>query len=161
MRARSPSTYDDFSNERAKIPLTCRVALPLGIVRTAVVPGSVAQLRPAVKAGAPRVWEGSMAVNPYSVVNLYDGNVFTVLPIVGWSGVGPDVQFSFYHNTADNTWRTSYSAQLTEVKAGTSMMLVQDDGREVMFTNSGQGWDSAAGYHLKLENDGTTWTVTT
>jgi hypothetical protein len=78
--------------------------------------------------GPGRPWEGELAVATFSSVNLRHGNVFTEIPIVGWSGRGPSLSISLYHNSAnvDSTlpltrsigfdlgpgWTISYSAQI-------------------------------------------------
>jgi hypothetical protein len=55
---------------------------------------------PRAQPGYPRAWEGGIPVSTYSVVNAYNLNCITTIPIIGWSGVGPDIEFVLYHNSA-------------------------------------------------------------
>ncbi|MBI5762228.1 MAG: hypothetical protein HZA51_01750 [Planctomycetes bacterium] len=48
--------------------------------------------------GAARRWEASLPVGLYGQVNLRTGRVLTTIPITGWSGRGPSIQFNLYHN---------------------------------------------------------------
>jgi hypothetical protein len=70
--------------------LHCRILLqtivPVSVMATLVAAGPTSETRSS--AGAGRSWEGSMPVSPYSTVNLYDGNVLTVVPTFTWSGAG-------------------------------------------------------------------------
>ena len=50
--------------------------------------------------GPARPWEADVAVSTYSTVNARHGNLFTSIPIVSWSGVGPDMDMRLYHNSA-------------------------------------------------------------
>ena len=77
--------------------------------------------------GGPRHWEEGIDVASYSTVNVLNGNVLTTFPIVSWNGLGPDVQFNLYHNSADGVWRYSYSRELLEITPGEQMKLVMDD----------------------------------
>ena len=102
--------------------------------RSAVV-GAAAMDAPIVP-GAPRAWENGVEVSPYSTVNLANGNVFTVIPITSWSGRGPAVEFTMYHNSADGQWRPSYGRTLSRV-GDNRMTLTLDDGRAVQFILDG------------------------
>lgn len=53
--------------------------------------------------GAARRWEASLPVGLYGQVNLRTGRVLTTIPITGWSGRGPSIQFNLYHNQV-STW---------------------------------------------------------
>jgi hypothetical protein len=53
--------------------------------------------------GAARRWEGALPVGPWSQVNLRTGRVLTTIPVVSWSGRGPSISFSLYHNMT-STW---------------------------------------------------------
>lgn len=53
------------------------------VLAMAVSASSTFAKRPDMLPGAPRPWEGALAVNPHSIVNVFDGNVSTVLPIAG------------------------------------------------------------------------------
>lgn len=79
-------------------------------------------------AGAPRSWEQGIDVAPYSTVNALNGNMITSIPLLGWGGKGPDLDFNIYHNSADGEWRLSYSRRLDSAGSG-SMKLRLDDGR--------------------------------
>ncbi|MBI5764597.1 MAG: hypothetical protein HZA51_13860 [Planctomycetes bacterium] len=48
--------------------------------------------------GAARRWEASLPVGLYGQVNLRTGRVLTTIPITGWPGRGPSIQFNLYHN---------------------------------------------------------------
>jgi hypothetical protein len=48
--------------------------------------------------GAARRWEAALPVGLYGSVNLYTGRVLHTIPITGWSGRGPSIQFNLYHN---------------------------------------------------------------
>jgi YD repeat-containing protein len=48
--------------------------------------------------GAARRWEAALPVGKYGQVNLRTGRVLTTIPITGWSGRGPSIQFNLYHN---------------------------------------------------------------
>lgn len=50
--------------------------------------------------GPARSWEADVPVSTYSAVNARHGNLFTSIPIVSWSGVGPDMDMRLYHNSA-------------------------------------------------------------
>ncbi|MCH8147932.1 MAG: RHS repeat protein [Planctomycetes bacterium] len=126
---------------------------------------------PDAQPGAPRPWEVGLTVSPYSTVNVLNRNVLTVMPIVGWTGVGPDMQMNLYHNSAtvdatfDTTrgmgfdlgpgWTTSFSAHLFEV--GTDdRIVVGNDGTRDLFTWDGSGWVAPSGVHRALSFDATT-----
>ncbi len=118
------------------------------------------ELAPVVP-GAPHAWEGGIQVGPYSTANLANGNVLSVMPIIGWDGLGPDISFNLYHNSADDTWRLSYMAELCQIDS-TTVTLTQDDGREVGFNFVAGDWVPEAGYHYVLEADGAGgWVLTT
>src|SRR3990172_1082677 len=51
--------------------------------------------------GPGRSWEVNIPISTYSQVNTRHGNVFTAIPIVGWSGRGPDMSMMLYHNSAN------------------------------------------------------------
>jgi RHS repeat-associated protein len=48
--------------------------------------------------GAARRWEAALPVGKYGQVNLRTGRLLTTIPITGWSGRGPSIQFNLYHN---------------------------------------------------------------
>jgi hypothetical protein len=55
---------------------------------------------PDAEPGWPRPWEVPIPVSTYSVVNSRDLNLITPIPIVSWSGIGPDIEFNLYQNSA-------------------------------------------------------------
>ncbi|GIK16750.1 MAG: hypothetical protein BroJett003_17140 [Planctomycetota bacterium] len=127
--------------------------------------------------GAARPWEASIDVATYSSVNVRNGNLLTVVPVVGWSGVGPDVSFAFVHNSAhvdsgvdlDHTtgfnlgegWQSTYSARLI-FNRSTSTTVVHNDGRMDTYTKVSGVWNPPAGVHDVLEQHTVTpkWTLT-
>ncbi len=131
-------------------------------VGLAVCGPAVAEL-PAVEPGAAEAWERGQSVSPYSTVNLSNGNVLTVIPIVSWSGRGPGVDCRLYHNSADGKWRYSYSRHLEFVNDD-EISFVRDDGRGIRFTRVGEEWRPEAGYFLTLTKPdpvGTRWEIRT
>ncbi|MCG3132707.1 MAG: hypothetical protein FLDDKLPJ_03573 [Phycisphaerae bacterium] len=125
--------------------------------------------------GAARSWEASIDVATYSSVNVRNGNLLTVVPVVGWSGVGPDVSFAFVHNSAhvdsgvdlDHTtgfnlgegWQSSYSARLVFV-SGSVTKVVHDDGTVDEYTLVTGDWVPPTGVYNTLEEDSGVWTLT-
>ena len=57
--------------------------------------------RPPARPVAPRPWEAAIRVSTYSVANTVNKNLFTAIPIVSWQGLGPDVDITLYHNSAN------------------------------------------------------------
>lgn len=127
--------------------------------------------------GLPKSWEAGLTVSPYSMVNLSNGNLVTVIPIIGWSGLGPDLSFSLYHNslTAPDYeppgggrldlgpgWSSSYSAHILGDHGDPEVVLVEDDGSTVTFTWNGNAWVPEPGYYMALSYDQGTgeWTLT-
>ncbi|MEE9297175.1 MAG: hypothetical protein V3W34_19725 [Phycisphaerae bacterium] len=114
--------------------------------------------------GAPESWEGGVQISTYSTVNLVNGNVYTEIPVISWSGRGPDIDFRLYHNSTGGVWRFSYSRRLIssifDIKS-----YIRDDGRKITFTLDGNGiWQPQAGYYLKLEKPNPAvdeWVITT
>jgi len=114
--------------------------------------------------GTPQAWERGIDVAPYATVNVVNGNVITTVPIASWSGKGPALEFDLYHNSADGTWRRSYSRTIENLGVS-RRVLTLDDGRRVLFSKSGpNAWGCESGYFLELvwlgENDDT-WQITT
>ncbi|MCH9035188.1 MAG: RHS repeat protein, partial [Planctomycetes bacterium] len=109
-----------------------------------------------------------LPVSPYSTVNALNRNVLTVIPIVGWTGVGPDMEMNLYHNSAtvdatfDATrgmgfdlgpgWTTSFSAHLFEVGSN-DRIVVADDGTRDLFTWKISAWLTPPGVHDRLTYD--------
>ncbi|MCK6466045.1 MAG: DUF6531 domain-containing protein, partial [Phycisphaerae bacterium] len=108
---------------------------------------------PAAVTGAPWPWQAYDPVGPWSVVNLANGNLHTVIPIAAW----PGVQFNLYHNSLGSHelaslggrgWLHSYSAHLDI--DGDDVIYIADDGREVPFTLV-SGEDENEVYRMKIE----------
>jgi YD repeat-containing protein len=128
--------------------------------------------------GAARPWESQIQVATYSSVNTLHGNVFTVIPIIGWFGRGPSMNMALYHNSANvdsalnltegmgfslgEGWSTSYSDLLIldDDETPTEIIAIAEDGTQTVFEKNGSVWDPPAGVHDTLEQDGTTWTLT-
>ncbi len=107
-----------------------------------------------------------MGVATYSTANVRNGNLLTAVPVVSWSGVGPDMNFALVHNSAHVTsgvnlshtngfnlgpgWQTSYSARLI-FNNPNSATVVHDDGRMDTYTKIGTAWIAPAGVHDVLE----------
>jgi RHS repeat-associated protein len=127
--------------------------------------------------GPARPWEVDIPVSTYSRVNTRNGNLFTAIPIVSWSGVGPDMNMMLYHNSANvgvtdtyatatgltvgkrpctppcNTgsgWSISYSDHLLFNDPYT-ITVVAADGTKDVFTQNGANWDAPLGVHDRLE----------
>ncbi len=129
---------------------------------------------PVAQPGAPRPWEAGISVSPYSTMNAVNRNVLTVIPIVSWSGVGPDVSFSLYHNSANfdseldltrgmgfrirPDWTTSYSTQIVDMET-LGKLVIADDGTQDLYTPNGEGWDAPPGVHDVLTFDGINYTL--
>ncbi len=133
---------------------------PPGSCGGGVDPGGAGQLAP-MFAGSAMPWERSLDVATYSSVNMLNGNLLTTIPITGWNGLGPDMNFAFYHNSADGVWRFSYSRTLVETVAGSERTLTTDDGRQIAFTKVAGQWIPPAGFHLQLQQAGSEWRITT
>ena len=119
--------------------------------------------RPPAQPGAPRPWEAPIQVSTYSVANAVNRNLFTAIPIVSWQGVGPDVNITLYHNSANvgsgidhglgEGWSISYDASLKNLGGLPQQMLVRaDDGTEDIHTYNAMAreWLPPAGVHDKL-----------
>ena len=121
---------------------------------------------PAIQPGPARPWHAEVQVSTYSSVNTFNGNMFTAIPIVSWSGVGPDMNMMLYHNsanwnqTAADTknvgfflgpgWSTSYSDRLLLTYP---YVWVHADGTRDEFTWSGNKLVGPPGTYEELERD--------
>ncbi len=134
---------------------------------------------PPPEPGYPRSWEAAIPVSTYSVANARNGNLITTIPIIGWSGKGPDMQMALYHNSANVD-----AGDLCEVSLGVSLgpgwsmscsthidpitledpnqkVVFADDGTQVHYTKQGSDWVAQAGVHdILTEEAGPTWRVT-
>jgi len=117
--------------------------------------------------GPARPWEVDIPVSTYSRVNTRNGNLFTAIPIVSWSGRGPDMNMMLYHNSANvgvtdtyasatgfsvgDGWSISYSDHLLFSDYPYTITVVAADGTKDVFTQNGANWDAPLGVHDRLE----------
>ncbi|MHC4697710.1 MAG: RHS repeat domain-containing protein, partial [Planctomycetota bacterium] len=121
--------------------------------------------RPPAQPGPPRPWEAGIDVSTYCVANAVNRNLFTAIPIVSWSGVGPDMSVTLYHNSAavdpyDSSglgpgWSVSYSARLVNLGGlPQQMAATADDGTVDIYTYAPlprpPKWVPPPGVHDKL-----------
>ena len=94
--------------------------------------------------GLPRAWETGIPVSTYSTANSRDANLITVIPIIGWTGRGPDVDIVLYHNSSavdfesmgqaslgvdlGPGWSMSYSAHLVFPQGEPDKVIVVAEG---------------------------------
>jgi len=137
---------------------------------------------PLPEPGSARPWEVEIQVSTYSSVHTRHGNMLTVIPLVGWSGRGPDMSMSLIHNSAnvDSTqnltagmgfdmgpgWTISYGGQiiLDDPLNPTTATVISGDGTQTIFTRNGTEWSAPAGSFDTLTWSGSfpiiTFTVT-
>ncbi|MBI5866299.1 MAG: hypothetical protein HZB38_17650 [Planctomycetes bacterium] len=138
--------------------------------------GGGTQLR-SPDAGLPNPWEAGLAVNPFTTVNLYNGNACSVFHLVSFNPVGPGISFSLIHNSAAAAsgsgsiapwgfslgagWRLSYSSSVVRDDANNKATLIEDDGNEYVFALSGGSYTPPAGRfdRMTLVTE-TTYTIT-
>jgi hypothetical protein len=134
-----------WGTEAFAVPVTCSPPLP--------------------QPGPARPWEAEIAVSTYARVNMRNGNVFTAIPVVSWSGIGPDMNMMLYHNSAavgdaasfhdavgfdlGPGWSISYSDRLLLDQLPSKITLVRADGIRDVFTWSSaqQTWSPPSGVH--------------
>jgi len=111
-------------------------------------------------------------------VNTRNGNVFTAIPIVGWSGRGPDMNMMLFHNSAavgDTSfaqavgfnlgpgWSISYSDHLFLNELPNQVTVVAANGTKNVFWwfSSQQRWMPPNGVYDELTQIGSsTWRLT-
>jgi len=116
-----------------------------------------------------------IGVGTYTQANTRSGNLFTAVPIVGWSGKGPAMSMMLYHNAANVTsilpltrgmgfslgegWTTSYSAQLilNQTPNPTIITAIADDGTLDVFTLEKGQWVAPPGIYDVIEAIGNEW----
>ena len=126
---------------------------------------------PLPEPGPARPWEAQVSVSTYSSVNTRNGNVFTAIPIVSWSGIGPDMNMMLYHNSANATsgysiadvvgfdlgpgWSLSYSDHLRLNELPNKVTLVAANGTKNVFwwSSSQQRWSPPGGVYDELTQD--------
>ena len=140
-------------------------------------PGSEPQVRTSPQAGIPRPWEAGVSVSPWSVVNLYNGNVLTELTLTQFGPAGPAVRFTLFHNgAAANSgsstpapggfslgagWTTSHGGAILDNEDDT-VTLLEDDGNQYLFTLEGGSYQPEVGVHDRLvwESGASQWVLT-
>jgi len=133
------------------LPIPCQVPLP--------------------QPGPARPWEAEVQVSTYSWVNTRHGNLFTAIPIVSWSGIGPDMNMMLYHNSANVIsgysvadvvgfdlgpgWSISYSDHLRLNELPDRVTAVAANGRQDVFwwSSSQQRWVPPGGVYDTLYED--------
>ncbi len=141
-------------------------------------PEVMAAIAAAPEPGEPRSWEGGLQMATYSAVNLRNGNCLTAIPIVSWSGRGPTLDMTLYHNSAtvgdDQAlltrgmgftlgpgWTTSYSGHVYVDPGDPNMAIVfEDDGTRNEFTKSGDEWVAPVGVFDVLDETTNGWKLT-
>ncbi|MBU0639258.1 MAG: RHS repeat protein, partial [Planctomycetes bacterium] len=123
------------------------------------------------EAGFPRPWEAGLQVSPYSVVNLFNGNLITAINITQCDPVGPPLEFTLYHNSAAAAegggvasptgftlgpgWTCTYAGCIVgEPGVDEVVSVIEDDGNEYFFTQDATEPDlyhPPAGKHDILE----------
>ena len=129
---------------------------------------------PAATPGYARRYETQINVSTYSAANAVTRNLMTVIPLVSWSGVGPDVSLSLYHNSGaiDSPldlvgpgnlplgpgWSLSYGSHIEHsFVTGTTTpttVVIHDDGRQDAYTSDGTSWVAPVGVHDVLTGGG-------
>ncbi len=130
------------------------------------------------KAGQAFPWEMGIPVSPYSMVNLYNGNLLTTIPIAAWKCEGPAVNVSLHHNSSTQGiaappgagfsfgtgWSISYGGRIIDQTTANppKVHLVEDDGLLKTYTwnASTQTATPPVGVYDKLEKSGAEWVVT-
>ena len=122
--------------------------------------------------GHPRPWQAGVQAHPNSLVNMASMNVLTSVPLFAWSGKGPAISVSIYHNsyaavsgvsspagagfTLGTGWRISYGGQVVSVDANNTR-VIEDDGTVNAYTKSGSDWIAPAGRRT-VATDVSPWT---
>ncbi len=132
-----------------------------------------------LRPGPARPWEADIAVSTYSRVNTHHGNLFTAIPIVGWSGIGPDMNMMLFHNSANVSdqelerlgysiadvvgfdlgpgWSISYSDHLrfNQLPDPTVITAVRADGTQDVYNWNSylQKWIAPNGVYNELSQD--------
>jgi YD repeat-containing protein len=138
--------------------------------------GGVPAVTRSPQAGLPRPWEAGVSVSPWSVVNLYNGNILTELTLAEFGAAGPAVRFTLFHNGASGAgspmaspngytlgpgWSTSYGGAIIDNHDGT-VTLLEDDGNQYDFTLTSGQYVPESGVHDHLAYDETAdqWVLT-
>jgi RHS repeat-associated protein len=126
---------------------------------------------PVPEPGSARPWEVEIPVSTYSSVHARHGNLLTVIPLIGWSGRGPDMGMALFHNAANVNspldltggmgfdlgpgWTVSYSRQIIpdDPANPTTMTVIADDGAQDVYAWDGVQWVAPLGVHDLLTGD--------
>ncbi|MCK4660939.1 MAG: hypothetical protein KAV82_15570, partial [Phycisphaerae bacterium] len=123
--------------------------------------------------GAPRRWEAGMGVGIGTSVNLRNGNLLTVIPILSWADRGPALGVGLFHNSAGvgkllsfeagfylrPGWSISYSGYVGE--SADEATVVDDDSTHTTYRLIEDQYVPPAGVHTRLEKiDGVGWQLT-
>jgi YD repeat-containing protein len=147
--------------------IAAAAGLALAAVSAFVIPSASAQRpRTSPEAGAPRSWEAGKQVSPFSVVNLWNGNLLTALHIASYDPVGPPVSFSIYHNNAAAVsqddidspwgfdlgpgWSISFGTAIIG-NAGGNVTLLEADGNLWTYSHSGGNYTPELGKFDRLQ----------
>ncbi len=132
---------------------------------------------PGPVAGPGKPWEAQVSVSTYSSVNTHNGNLLTAIPIVSWSGLGPEMNVMLYHNSANASsgysianvvgfnlgpgWSISYSDHLRLEQLPNSVTVVHADGTRDLYQRYQQTWSRPyAAADVLTQLDATTWRLT-
>ncbi len=111
-----------------------------------------------------------MEIGTYATTNVRTGNLTLSIPLVGWTGLGPDVGFMLYHNSNDASatpppsdgsgfslgagWRISYGGKVVPQGSGppfAGVHVVEDDGVINVFRLISGSYVAPTGIYDRLE----------
>lgn len=75
--------------------------------------------------GPARRWGAGLPVTPFSEIDMRTGRVVTALPVVSWSGRGPSISLTLYHNMSSPYSRLGSSSMMGD--ANFDDELTEDD----------------------------------
>ena len=101
-------------------PRATAVSAVLFLVLAVVADPLLAQQDYNHQKGPARRWGAAMSVTPYSAVNMETGRVTTTLDVVGWSGRGPAIGFSLYHNQPEYVGALNNEQMLSAMPTATA-----------------------------------------
>jgi YD repeat-containing protein len=144
---------------------------------TAQLGGGGGTITRSPESGMPNPWEGGIQANPFTTVNLYNGNACTAVNFVTYDPVGPAVSFALIHNAASAAsssstaapwafdisggWRLSYGSSIIRDDAHNKATLIEDDGNEWVFALSSGNYTAPPGRFDRMElTSSTTYALT-